>query len=171
MIFQTTRLDILKLNLDHLTAYNDLQCNPKVMRFTGQNALTLQENKVDLEKVISLYSQKNNDFWIWGVFLKGEDELLGTCAIVARENKSNEIGYRFREKFWGNGYGLELTLGLITHAFDTMKLKSLFADVDELNIHSVNILEKCMTFESTFWNEMDNSIDRKYTLINEKESN
>jgi RimJ/RimL family protein N-acetyltransferase len=170
MIFQTNRLEVHNLRNEHLSAFHDLQGNPNVMKFTGQSVFSPPESKANLEEVISRYIQKDNELWIWGVFLKGQEELLGTCAIVIREGE-NEIGYRFREKYWGNGYGFEITQGLIKHAFDTMKLESLFADVDKLNTHSVKILEKCMKFESSFWNEQDKSTDRKYTLKNEKKSN
>ena len=111
MIFNTRRLEVHYLKQDQLTAFHDLQSNPNVMRFTGQGVLDFQENTLDLKKVIGHYSEENNGFWIWGIFLKGEHELIGTCAIVTHSDEENEIGYRFREKYWGNAYGIEITRG------------------------------------------------------------
>ena len=100
------------------------------MRYTTGRALTEEENKEDLEKVINAYEKVDNNFWVWAIVQKSDHEFVGTCAIAPTSDEELEIGYRLLPQFWGNGYGLEITESLLDYGLEIMKLKELVAYVD-----------------------------------------
>lgn len=164
MIFETERLIIRQLTPNDLEGFHDMQGNPKVMRHVGGKAMSLEENQQDLQEVINAYTTPNNNFWVWAVVRKPDGELLGTCALIVNEEKEDEIGFRFREKFWGHGYGQEISSALIQYGLTKMQKKTIVAYVDKANLASVKILEKEMNFEKEFYNEQEKCVDRKYII-------
>lgn len=169
MIFETQRLTVRRLIVEDLDPFHEMQGNPNVMKYTGDRAKTFEEDQKDLQYVIDCYDQPENDFWVWAIIRKADTEFVGTCAIVKSDPRQNdptqdEIGYRFLEKYWGNGYGDEITRGLIDFAFNEFGKTELIAEVDELNIASVKILDRHMELVDRFYNSRDQSNDRKYIV-------
>ena len=164
MIFETNRLSIRKLTQDDFQAFHEMQNNPKVLEFVVGRGFTEEENRKQLKGCIEKYSKLDNDFWVWAVIRKSDNEFVGTCAVIGdKDENSNEIGYRFLEKYWGNGYGSEICNGLINHCIDSMNLKSIFATVDVRNIGSVKILDNSkLPFIKEYMNE--GVLDRYYKL-------
>ena len=163
-IFKTERLTIRNLILSDIDNFIDLQSNSKVMQFVGSPAMTVQECEDDLQKLIRLYTEPGNGFCVWGVYFNSE--MIGTCAIIQNED-GNEIGYRFRERFWKQGFGNELTAGLVKFAFEDLNLKDLWAEADVSNLGSVKLLDRHMKRTEKVWNETDNCWDYKYQLSKE----
>lgn len=168
MVFETQRLIIRGLTSADLEGFHKLQSNPNVMRYTGGNTITsLAENEQELHKLIAAYSSPGNDFWVWAVIRKTNDEFLGTCALIANDEGEKEIGYRFREQHWGNGYGSEVTTAVIEYGFEKRDLKKIAAYVYTANQASVRILERHMSLEKEFFNEAAQCLDRKYVVYAE----
>ncbi|PHN04220.1 GNAT family N-acetyltransferase [Flavilitoribacter nigricans] len=164
MIFETERLIIRELDPADIEAFHDMQGNPRVMRHVGGKAMSLEENQTDLKEVIDAYSKPDNDFWVWAVIRKTDHEFLGTCALIVNDEQENEIGFRFREKYWGNGYGQEVTVALLRYGLQALAKVSIVAYVDKENTASVKILERNMDFVKEFFNDAENCVDRKYVL-------
>ena len=162
MIFETDRLLVRRLSERDLDGFHDMQSNPEVMRHVGGRAMTLEENVTDLRSLIAAYTTPKNDFWVWAVERRSDGAFLGTCALVVNGQDEHEIGFRFREKFWGNGYGKELIPALLQYGLTKMDLRRLVAYVDRDNAGSVRILERYMSFEMEFYNDKEKCIDRKY---------
>ncbi len=53
-----------------------------------------------------------------------------------------ELGYRYHKKFWGNGYGTEVSRALLQYGFDTINLDSIAAIALPENKASIRIMEK-----------------------------
>ncbi len=165
-IFQTKRLRVRKLNWTDLDAFHELQSNAKVMKYTTGRPLSIAENTADLQFVIEKYEDPDNTFWVWAVTQLKNTELIGTCAIVQNEQHEFEIGYRFIERFWGNGFGLEITEALIDYGLKNRNLPALVAYVDVNNTPCINILEQSrFQFIKTFYNETYQSHDRLYKIF------
>ena len=93
-------------------------------------------------------------------------ELIGTAAIV----EENEIGYRFLEKYWGQGYGQEIADGLINYAFGKLGVEKVIAFVEPENIGSVKILERTvLEFIKEYIHPDDGKLVRYYELIRKPE--
>ncbi|MCB0476427.1 MAG: GNAT family N-acetyltransferase, partial [Flavobacteriaceae bacterium] len=97
-------------------------------------------------------------------FERGKTELIGLALFLINEEDEKELGYRFREKYWGKGYGTEITKGMLEYYFKQMKVGKVTADVNIANVGSVKILDKFMKPVREFFNERDNCTDRRYEL-------
>ena len=163
MIFQTSRLIVRDLILEDLPSYHEMQGNPKVMQYTGSPHQTFEESKKGLTEVIDFYQRPDNTFWVWAIDNKENDTFVGTCAIIIAESGKGEIGCRFLEKYWGNGFATEIHQPLIDYGFSKMKISTIFATVDRLNIASVKTLEKSeLEFIKEEWSDEYQSTDRYY---------
>lgn len=149
--------------MSDLNGFHEMQGNPNVMKYVGAKTLSFNDNKKDLEKVLTAYSDGSQLFNVWAA-VTNEQKFIGTVALLKNDKNEWEIGYRLLESAWGNGYGSELTEGLIAYAINIKGLKDLVAYVDTNNRASVKILDKFMTFKEEFWNGEDGCMDRKYTV-------
>ena len=140
MIFETERLIVRKLVTSDLDAFHKMQSNPKVMQYTTGIVKDLEGHRTELQELISKYDFIDNDFWIYAVERKKDAVFIGTVALVKYEG-NDEIGYRFLEKFWGNGYGTEACKGLISYCRKN-NFRKLIAYAVDTNIASQKILEK-----------------------------
>lgn len=140
MIFETERLLIRKLNLNDLQPFYQLESNPKVLKYATGEVKNIEESKTELLHLISRYDKHLNDFWIYAIERKSDKVFAGTLALV-KDNIDDEIGYRFLEKFWGNGYGFEICKGSIEYC-KQLGFKKLVGYVVDENIASAKILEK-----------------------------
>ena len=162
MIFETDRLLVRKLNFRDLDSFHKMESNPKVLRYAEGNAKSLKENTVELGALIKKYDIEDNNFWIYGIERKIDSNFIGTLALI-KDNLENEIGYRFIEEFWGNGYGLEICKATIEYC-KSKEVKHLLAYVVEKNIASIKILKKCnFKLISSFIND-ENDLGQKYLL-------
>lgn len=146
-----------------------MQGNPKTHQYTGSKVDDEISAKASLEKCIQAYDSPGNDFWVWALVRKSDGEMVGTCAIVKGHSQPTgegpEIGYRFLEKYWGNGYAGEICDRLIDHALNTMKLSWIFGQADVKNVASIKVLEKSkLEFLEQYFNEEEQCTDRVYIL-------
>lgn len=141
MIYETERLIIRKLKNEDIKPFHEMQANPKVMKYTDSPIKSYKENVIDLQQVIAYYDKINNDFWIYAVERKSDKEFLGTIALIKDDENNNEIGFRYLEKYWNNGYAYEVLEGLLNHA-KKLKIKELAAAVIIKNMASAHIIQK-----------------------------
>ncbi|MDY7396094.1 GNAT family N-acetyltransferase [Aureibaculum sp. 2210JD6-5] len=139
-IYTTKRLLVRKLIPKDFEPFHKMQSNINVMRYVRGKAMTYQENKEELPKLIQLYNKTDNDFWIYAIIRKEDNVFVGTVALVKDKNNDDEIGYRFLEEYWGNGYGTEVFQGLIKYC-KSIGLKKIVANVAEENIASLKMIK------------------------------
>lgn len=140
-IFETERLEVRHLAERDLEGYYKLQSNPLVLQYATGEVDTYENIQKNLKEMIAKYTVPNNDFWIFAIERKSDQQFLGTAAIVKEESGDDEIGYRFIQEYWGKGYGFEVCEGLITYA-RKIQLPKLVGYVVDENIASAKILEK-----------------------------
>jgi RimJ/RimL family protein N-acetyltransferase len=162
-LFDSERIYIRHFALSDLASFHDMQSNPNVMKFVGQQPMSESESEANLRKVMDHASNPTDGFRVWGAFLKETDEMIGTCAIIS-STADHEIGYRLREIFWGNGLGFELANAVLKYAFNSLKIELIFAEVDQRNTASIKILDKTMYRIRAFWNESSQTNDYYYEL-------
>ena len=104
MIFKTERLRVRHLRTDHLDGYFDLHGNINVMLYTTGVALTFEQSNADLKRMIDYYFSKK-DFRVWAIETIDNGVFVGTCSLIHNDDEENEIGYRFRQAYWENGFG------------------------------------------------------------------
>ncbi|MBL7472610.1 GNAT family N-acetyltransferase [Robertkochia sediminum] len=166
MLFTTKRLYVRELSREDLPEFHRMQNDHAVMRYVGGKTYSLEENKADLERVISFYKKRGNDFWVWAIMSIEDHRFIGTCALVKNEKDEYEIGFRLLKEEWKKGFGKEITNGLLGYGFDTMKLSKIVAYVNKNNVASVKILDSTFRFIKEFYNDKEDCIDRYYQISN-----
>ncbi|CAL2082009.1 GNAT family N-acetyltransferase [Tenacibaculum sp. 190524A05c] len=141
MIFETERLVIRKLLISDLQPFFELESNAKVLQYATGEVKTLDECKKELVDLIEKYEIETNDFWIYAIVNKGDEKFVGTVALVKDEDGNDEIGYRFIERYWGNGYATETCKGLISYCKE-IGMKKIIGNVVNANVASERILIK-----------------------------
>ena len=169
MLFETERLIARNLELADFPAFFEMQGNPKTHRYTGSTVDDETSAKASLENCIQSYSLPGNNFWVWALVQKSDGAMVGTCAVVHGHSRPTghgpEIGYRFIEKYWGNGYAGEICDPLIDYAMKSQHLDWIFGQADVENVASVKVLERSkLEFLEEYFNEKENSTDRVYIL-------
>lgn len=141
MIFETKRLYVRKLQVTDLEPFFKLESNPKVLQYATGEPKNFKESKDDLFQLIDKYDKTDNNFWIYAIERKTDNEFLGTVALIKDEENNDEIGYRFIEEYWGNGYATEICEGLILYC-KSIGIKKIIGYVVDENIASAKVLER-----------------------------
>ena len=163
IIFETENLVIRHFSRLDESDFFDMMGNPNVMNPIPLKALSKTASNNKLTELLNLY-KSNSNRKIWAVELKSNSEMIGLCGLIINNENEDEIAYRFREKFWGFGYGTEIAKGLIEFGFNELDFKLITADVDVLNKKSIKIIEKFMIFDKEFYNQKEKCTDRRYKL-------
>ena len=142
IIFETEILLVRRLKMSDIRPYHEMQSNPKVMQYVIGEVQTEKEHLIELERLIGFYDKEDNDFWIYAIERKLDNEFVGTLAFIKDDNGDDEIGYRFLEKYWGLGYGSDLCKASVVYCI-SIGMQKLIGYVINLNLASAKILKKC----------------------------
>ena len=104
---------------------------------------SLEYTKKYLKFLVKKY--KTGEFLDWGIILKSENRLIGTCGFTCIDfaNCKGEIGYVLSPLYQNKGYAEECVKEVIRYAFNTLELNRIEARVMEGNVPSLRLLEKC----------------------------
>lgn len=81
----------------------------------------------------------------WGICTAARRAaLIGTCGIheIVHEHRRAELGYWLFPEHWGTGAAQECAAAVIAHAFQSMELHRIGAEVDIDNLRSCRLLER-----------------------------
>ena len=80
----------------------------------------------------------------WAIAQAGDDALVGTATLFAinREQGRAEIGYALHPSYWGRGLATDALGLMLGHAFDTLGLRRVEADIDPRNTASCRLVER-----------------------------
>ena len=78
----------------------------------------------------------------WGITLKGDDKLIGTCGIYdwKKTSQSAEIGYDLDPAYWRQGIMTEALKALLIVGFEKMGLNRIQAIIDSKNKRSIKLV-------------------------------
>ncbi len=163
-ILVTSRLHVGRLDISDLDDLHELQSSDNVMRYCSGQPLAYEQTGEQLHQVLQHYSETGNTFRVWSVRRIIDNAFVGTCALVGRSPCEDEIGYRFKEQYWGQGYGTELVSELVRYWLRTSSIEELFALVYTANAASWRILEReGFSLVSEYVGE-NGILDRRYRL-------
>ncbi len=80
---------------------------------------------------------------IWMIELKDGTHIGEMCFKGLNSNGTVEIGYGILEKYQGKGYATEAVKAISNWAFQEPKVTAIEAEIDDKNIASKKVLEKC----------------------------
>jgi RimJ/RimL family protein N-acetyltransferase len=145
---------ITEKNVDDLF---DLDQDPSVMKYlNGGRPSTLEEIHTVFLPRLSKYANKEKGRGLWKVSITETKAFIGWILVRpmyyfndARptENHNLELGWRFKQCAWGNGYATEAAQALIAQIKRNTQYSHISAIAVEENVSSVNIMKKLgMTF-------------------------
>ena len=142
IILKTKRLRLEEVKKNHFNDLYSLLSNSKVHKHFPK-ALNKNEAKEFYDRIQNRY--KSDGYCFWAVIRIVDNEFLGICGILRQEVDGQveaEIGYRFIDKFWCNGYATEAAKGCIGYAKEKLRKSSIISLIRPDNIPSIRVAEK-----------------------------
>jgi [ribosomal protein S5]-alanine N-acetyltransferase len=136
-----SRVALRALNSGDKESIFALFSDSEAMRYWSYPPYTeLSQAEQRLEKDVA--GVEKGEWLPWGVAL-GET-LIGTVTLhdLNPEQGRAELGYMLGRKYWGRGLAREAATLAIDHAFGTLGLRRLEADIDPRNVASAKLLER-----------------------------
>ncbi|MCL9804507.1 GNAT family N-acetyltransferase [Flavobacterium amniphilum] len=144
---ETERLILRPLEMGDAEGMFLLDSNPNVHTYLGNKPVkSIEESIGYIQNIQNQY--KENGIGRFAVILKETGEFIGWSGIkfiTEEENNHShfyEIGYRFREEFWGKGFAYESAKAWYDYAFSGLNITVLYASAHIENAGSRKILEK-----------------------------
>ena len=140
-IVETERLYLRKFMLKDASALFKLNNNPNVLEYTGDVPF---KNISEAENFIKNYTHYDTyNMGRWAVCEKRQGELIGWCGLKYHPNNDFiDLGYRFFEKHWNQGYATEASKGVLSYAFNKLRIQNIYAYVDKRNKASISVAKK-----------------------------
>jgi RimJ/RimL family protein N-acetyltransferase len=147
---ETKRLIMRQFQEDDATGMYELNSDPEVIRYTGDDAFA----SIDAARMfISQYdAYAKNGCGRLTVLLKETMEYAGWCGLnFDPDSSETDLGFRLVKKFWNKGYATEAAQRSIELGFEHLRLSRIIGRAMQENVASINVLKKVgMTFEKKF---------------------
>ncbi|MCU0569040.1 MAG: GNAT family N-acetyltransferase [Oculatellaceae cyanobacterium Prado106] len=134
----TERLQLRPCNADDLTFLYALWTSDRIRYFLFDDRIISQEETRSFIKA-SLNSFEQHDYGLW--LVHHQEQCIGFAGFLHTEAAPTLI-YGMHPDFWGQGYATEAARAVLNDGLSTLNLLKVNADVDELNIASVRVLQK-----------------------------
>ncbi len=147
IILETERLLLRELVLEDQQDLFELDSDPAVHRYIENTPVKSIE---EIVKVIEMLLQqyKENGIARWAVIDKETKECIGWSGLKYFKDSLNnhihfyELGYRFKQKHWGKGFATESARAILSHGFQELNIKSIYAITHPENFNSKHVLQK-----------------------------
>ena len=165
-ILETERCFLRELSIDDAQSFYDLNADPEVVKYTGDDAFADADSAKSFLKNYNHYELYG--FGRWAVIDKKTNDFLGWCGLkYSPELNEIDLGFRFFRKYWNQGYATETAQASIDYGFSHLNLDKIVGRAMEANIVSVRVLEKIgMEFVGKF--EFDRHPGVLYQIENKK---
>lgn len=147
ILIETNRLILREIIASDFEAMFELDSNPNVNKYLGNNPLkSIEESQKIIENIRKQYQE--NGIGRFAIILKETNEFIGWSGIKFITEIDNnhinfyEIGYRLKEKHWGKGYGFESAKAWLDYGFRKMNIPIMYASAHKENAASIKILHK-----------------------------
>ncbi|MHB8912039.1 MAG: GNAT family N-acetyltransferase [Lysobacter sp.] len=137
------RIRLRGFRADDLDAFFALHADPEVMRYWSFPAWT--ELSQAQERFASARSGHDPERLLcWAIAQRTDDQLIGGVTLFAIDRRQGraEVGYSLRSGHWGRGLAREALQLALAHAFDTLGLRRVEADIDPRNNASCGLAER-----------------------------
>jgi len=139
----TPRLRLRTLGAADVPALFAIFRDPEAMRYWSRPAMTDVAEAEALLRDIEIRAATGTLFE-WGIARREDDLVIGTCTLfrIEREHRRAELGYILRRDHWGRGLANEALTAIVDHAFGSLGLHRLEADIDPRNAASIRSVER-----------------------------
>jgi RimJ/RimL family protein N-acetyltransferase len=140
---ETARLRLRPFTVADHVAIHAVYADPEVMRYVGHGAhRTSSETARALRGYADALAARGYGFV--AVVERSSGAVVGDAGLhpLAGRGPDIELGYTFARGAWGCGYGTEAARALRDHAFATLGVPRVMAQVEPANHASRRVLEK-----------------------------
>jgi [ribosomal protein S5]-alanine N-acetyltransferase len=117
--------------------------DPLAMRYFSFAAMTdMDQATARVERLLNTSTEGTSLVCI--IELRETGAVLGNCDLFNANEQCRraETGFCLQRDHWGSGYMFEAASALIEHAFGTLNLRRIEADIDPRNAASAKLLER-----------------------------
>ncbi|WP_189456731.1 GNAT family N-acetyltransferase [Cognatilysobacter bugurensis] len=142
-VLNGTRLRLRGIETDDFDAFYALHSDPQAMRYWSFPAWTAREQaQAYFETACS--SRDPGRMLCWAMADIADDALIGAATLcdIDREQGRATVGYVLSRDRWGRGLAREAVSLMLVHAFDTLALRRVEADIDPRNEASCRLVER-----------------------------
>ena len=120
---------------------HELWTNSDVRYFLfDDRVISLEGARSFVERSVSSFAE--HGYGLWLIFTRDTSKLAGFAGFIESSEETPNLIYGVHPDFWGCGFATEAANAIVDFAFETLGMASVKADVDELNVTSVRVLEK-----------------------------
>ena len=143
LIIETERLRLRPFTEADLPAFLAYRNDEEVARYQGWNTPYTPEQAQEFLREQQKLQLKSPGEWRQLVIERKTDgQALGDCAFkLFRDEQQAEVGCTLARAYWGAGYAVEASRGLLQYLFSELKLHRVCANCDELNQPAAQTLE------------------------------
>ena len=152
---ETDRLILRDIETTDAQGIFDLDSDPEVHEFLGKNPIkTMDEAHAVIQYIRNQYQK--NGIGRWAIIDKQTNDFIGWSGLkyedlVRKEFHYYDLGYRLRQKYWGQGIATETAVASLKYGFERLNLKEIGAGADIHHIASNKVLKKVgLKFKETF---------------------
>jgi len=147
IFIETERLIIREIRTDDIEGMFELESDPQVHKYLGNQPLKTLEEVPDR---IAFIRQQYADFGIgrWAMLEKHTGDFVGWTGFKFINETVNgyinyyDLGYRMIPKYWNKGYATEAAKVCLKYNDEQLKLHPVYAIADDSNLGSKNVLMK-----------------------------
>ncbi|TDH24092.1 N-acetyltransferase [Segetibacter sp. 3557_3] len=146
-IFESERLYFREFTVDDSELIRELNSDPAVTRYVNDSTISWQPIEVLQRIIIPQYRLYH--YGRWAVHLRHNNNFIGWCGLKFRpEHLYVDLGYRYLQKYWGNGYATEAATACLQYGLHNLQLPKIVAMAHLENQASWKVLEKAgMSFK------------------------
>lgn len=143
VVAETTRLVLREFESEDAAFILALLNSPSWLHNIGDRhvrTITEAQEYID-NRIRSSYAY--NGFGFYGVLLKEQEQLIGLCGIVKRDELEEvDLGFAFLPEYEGKGYGFESATAVVQLSHIQFKIPRLIAVTLPNNDKSIRLLKK-----------------------------
>lgn len=141
-ILKTDRLYLRQFILEDAIHFYKMNKDPQVIKFTGDAPFPNFEAAQGFITRYDAYTKTG--IGRYAVIRKEDNLFLGWCGLKYHsKERVVDIGYRFYQKHWNNGYATESAKAVIQYAFNKLQYPFLVAHAHTDNAASHKVISKC----------------------------
>ena len=141
-VLETQRFFLRELQEDDAESFFQLNSNPNVLQFTGDEPFAnVEEARLFLQ---NYQEYQKFGFGRWAIISKENQKFVGWCGLKFHPVTGEvDLGFRLFEGFWSQGIATETAKACIDYGFNSLNLNEIIGRAMKDNLASITVLKKC----------------------------
>lgn len=142
-VIETDRLILRQVTPDDAESVLKYLSDKEVMKYYGLEPFdSINEALDEISWYKSIFEKKTGIRW--GITIKNQNEVIGSCGFLNRVPKHNrsEIGFELSKDYWGQGIASEALKAVCQYGFEQLNLQRIEALIEPPNLSSQRLVER-----------------------------